>query len=56
MRETQIAIVMLAALGCWLLLMDRGAPPCRDIGYNPVEFTALTNMLLRENNEMKENK
>lgn len=56
MNERNIAIIVLAALGCLLLLMDRDAPPCQDTGYNPVEFTALTNMLLRENNQMKESK
>jgi hypothetical protein len=56
MNEKRIAIIIMVALGSYLLLMDRGTMPCKDTGYNPVEMTALTNMLLRENNLMKEHK
>lgn len=56
MNEKRIAILLMIGIGCWLLLLDRNAPPCRDVGYNPIELTALTNMLLRENNLMKDKK
>ncbi len=53
---TIVMLVMYLSLGLVLLIIDRDTPPCREIGLNPVEFTALTNMLLRENNLMKETK
>lgn len=56
MNEKRIAILLMIGIGCWLLLLDRSAPPCRDVGFNPIEMTALSNMLLRENNLLKDNK
>lgn len=56
MNEKRIAILLMIGIGCWLLLLDKDAPPCRDIGFNPIEMSALTNMLLRESNAMKETK
>jgi hypothetical protein len=51
-----LAIMLICSIGLWLALDNSGVPHCRDTGFNPVEYTALSNMLLRENNAMKENK
>lgn len=57
MIEKIFALTAMAVLFAAILLInDRSAPTCVVSGFASIEMTALTNMLLRENNLMKEHK